>query len=238
MRDDFAEIAAYYDDLYVKPAQYRREAAKVISLIETYRLSGGKTLLDIACGTGGHMPYWRERFLATGLDLSREMLSHAVRKFPGIEFHQGNMIDFIIDRKFDALVCLYGSIGFVRTLENLKKALENFSAHMKDGAVFCLTPWSTTEEFKPRIVVDSVKHSHVNIARLENVRLKAPGLIEVDFHHLIGRDSVVTYHQYSMEIGLFSRNHYTDAIAEAGLELLDYYQGEDVPMGIFTARKK
>ncbi|GAG12742.1 unnamed protein product, partial [marine sediment metagenome] len=183
------------------------------------------------------LPYWRLRYRVTGLDISPAMLAVARRKFPDIEFHQGNMTGFNLDREFDALVCLYGSIGFVRTVENLGKALVAFAAHLKAGGVLCLTPWSTQEDFKPDIVVDSVSNAGVRIARLENVKLKEPGLVEIDFHHLVGRNGAVTYHQQTMEVGLFSRQQYTDAIGAAGLELTEYYRGKDMPMGIFVARK-
>lgn len=194
MYDEYADIAAYYDELYVKPEHYQLEAAKAAALVETYKLSGGNDLLDLACGTGGHIPYWCDPYRVTGLDLSPEMLAHAICKFPDIEFHLDDMVDFVMGREFDALVCLYGSIGFVRTLENLNRALVTFAAHLKPGGVLCLTPWSTQEEFKPKIVVDAVKHPDVRIARMENVKRKAPDLIELDFHHLVGRDGVVTYH--------------------------------------------
>lgn len=237
MDDEFADIAAYYDELYVKPEQYEREAAKASALIETYKLSDGNDLLDIACGTGGHIPYWRENYIVTGLDLSPAMLNRAIDKFPDIEFHLGNMVDFVLGRSFETLVCLYGSIGFVRTLENLNKAVSNFAAHLKPGGVLCLTPWSTQEEFKPEIIVDTMKHPHVRISRMENVKLKAPGLVEVDFHHLVGREGIVTYHTQSIEIGLFSRQQYLDALGSARLEVLEYYEGSDIPMGLFIARK-
>lgn len=238
MNDDaFADIAAYYDELYVKPEQYKAEAAKIITLIETYKLSSGNDLLDVACGTGGHIPYWRDHYRVTGLDNSREMLSRVMYKFPDIKFHLADMVDFSLGQKYDALVCLYGSIGFVRTLENLNRALFTFATHLKRGGVLCLTPWSTQEEFKPNIIVDAMKHPDIRIARMENVKRKTPDLIEVDFHHLIGRDGAVTYHTQSMVIGLFSRQQYINAISGAKLKLMEYYQGPDIPMGVFVARK-
>ncbi|HEY41370.1 MAG TPA: class I SAM-dependent methyltransferase [Dehalococcoidia bacterium] len=237
MDDEFADIAAYYDELYVKPQQYEREAAKALTLIDSYKLSDGNALLDIACGTGGHIPYWREQYTVTGLDLSPAMLNRAILKFPDVEFHLGNMVDIVLGHNFDAVVCMYGSIGCVRTLNNLKKAVSNFAVHLKPGGILCLTPWSTQEEFKPKIVVDAVKQPHVCISRMENVKFKAPGLIEVDFHHLVGRNGKVTYHTQSMEIGLFSRQQYLDALGNARLELMEYYEGSDMPMGVFVARK-
>jgi len=237
MQNDFTEMSAYYDELYVKPEEYKNEAEKTLVLIEKYRLSSGNDLLDLACGTGGHISYWRTRYTVTGLDISPEMLAIARRKFPDVAFHSGDMADFAIGREFDAMVCLWGSIGFVRTPERLNQALVTFAAHLKSGGVLCLTPWSTQEDFKPDIVVESVKHPGVRIARMENVRRKAPGLAEVDFHHLIGRDGKVTCHRQSMEIGLFSRQQYRDAIEGAGLELMEYYRGSEIRMGAFIARK-
>jgi len=237
MRDEFADFAAYYDELYLKPEKYQHEAARASVLIETYKLSYGNDLLDIACGTGGHIPYWCDRYSVTGLDLSPAMLDCAIHKFPDVEFHLGNMVDFVLEQNFDVIVCLYGSIGCVRTLDNLNKAISNFAAHLKSGGVLCLTPWSTQEEFRPDIVADVVKHPHIRISRMENVKRKAPDLVEVDFHHLIGRDGIVTYHTQSMEIGLFSRQQYLDALSNAQLELMEYYKGPDIPMGLFVARK-
>ena len=237
MDNEFAEIAAYYDELYVKPEQYRAEAVRTMALIETYKLSDGNDLLDLACGTGGHIPYWLERYRVTGLDISPEMLAHAIRKFPDIEFHLGDIADFSIDKQFAALVCLYGSIGFVRTPRWLNKALNTFAAHLKPGGVLCLTPWSTQEEFEPNIIVDAVKHPHIRIARMENVKRKSPGLVRIDFYHLIGRDGKVTCHQQSIDIGLFSHQQYVDAIVNSGMELMEYYRGPDIRMGAFIARK-
>jgi ubiquinone/menaquinone biosynthesis C-methylase UbiE len=237
MADVFEDISAYYDDLYVKPERYEREAVSAMALVEKYKLSGGNDLLDVACGTGGHVPYWRDRYRVTGLDISPSMLTHAARKFPGVEFHLGDMVDFRLGRDFDALMCLYGSIGFVRTPHNLNRALAMFALHLKPGGVLCLTPWSTQDEFRPSIVVDAVKQSHIRIARMENVKLKRPGMVEVDFHHLVGRDGEVSYHQQSIEVGLFSQQQYRDAIGRAGLELMEYSQGEDIRMGVFAARK-
>jgi len=238
MKDEWAEIATYYDDMYVKPEQYQREAARALALIEKHKTSGGNDLLDIACGTGGHIPYWRGQYTVTGVDLSPAMLAHAVRRFPDVDFHLGDMVDFALGKQFDAAVCLYGSIGIVRTPENLARAVANFGKHLKAGGVLCLTPWSTQEEFKPAIVVDAVKHPHVSVARMENVRLKSPGVIEADLHHLIGRDGAVEYHTHTFEIGLFARQQYLDAIAAAGLEMMEYYRGTDMPMGVFVARKR
>jgi hypothetical protein len=125
----------------------------------------------------------------------------------------------------------------VRTVEKLYEALFTFSTHLKPGGILCITPWSTKEEFEPKIVVDAIKHPHVRITRMENVKRKSLNLVEVNLHHLVGQKGKVTYHTQSMEIGLFSKQQYQDAINRANLELKEYYQGQDMPMGIFVALK-
>ena len=237
MTDVFADIAEYYDELYVKPKRYEREAISAMTLVEKYKLSDGNDLLDVACGTGSHIPYWKNHYRVVGLDISSSMLTHATCKFPDVEFHLGDMVDFHLGQDFDVLMCLYGSIGFVRTPENLNKALVMFTLHLKPGGVPCLTPWLTQEEFNPAIVVDVVKHPKIRIARMENVKLKGHDKVKVDFHHLVGRDGEVTYHQQSIEVGLFSQQQYHDAISTAGLQLMEHYQGRDIRMGAFVTRK-
>ena len=99
-----------------------------------------------------------------------------------------------------------------------------------------LVPWSTTETFEEKIVVDAVKQPHLKIARMENVKRKAPELVEVTFHHLIGQNGEVTYRTQSMELGLFSQEEYLSAIQGAGLELVEIYDGPAIRMGAFVGR--
>ena len=71
-------------------------------------------LLVLACGTGGHIPYFKDDYHVSGLDLSEDMLNLAREKFSDTEFYIGNLIDFQLEADFDAMICLYGSIGFVK----------------------------------------------------------------------------------------------------------------------------
>ena len=99
-----------------------------------------------------------------------------------------------------------------------------------------IVPWSTTETFEDKIVVDAVKHPHMRIARMENVKRKADDCVEITFHHLIGQNGQVKYHTQCMEMGLFSHDEYISAIEEAGLHLIEIYEGPNIRMGAFVGR--
>ncbi len=236
MYSDFKVISAYYDDLYVNGQEYAPEAAKVKELLAKHGLPAQAELLVLACGTGGHIPYFQDDYRVSGLDLSQDMLGLAREKFPGIGFHLGDLIDFNLEAEFDALICLYGSIGFVRTVDNLRASLRRMAAHLRPGGLALITPWSTVEEFQDMIVVDAVDRPGWKIARLEQVRLKEPKIVEVTFHHLLGKDNQVTYHKQSMEIGLFSREEYLTALTGAGLKVVEEYKGPDVRGGAYIGK--
>lgn len=234
LNDEWKELVTYYDELYVKPEQYQKEVQQVVTFSQQYLQSGGKTLLDVACGTGGHIKYLQDHFQVSGVDLSESMLGVARKKFSHLSFYRGNMIDFSLDKQFDIITCMYGSIGFVKTYSNLKLTLKNMARHLIPGGLVIIVPWSTTESFKEKIVVDAVKHPQIRIARMENVKQKAANLVEITFHHLIGKDGQVKYHTQRMEVGLFSNDEYISAIQEAGLQLVEIYEGPNISMGAFV----
>jgi len=237
MYSDFKVVSRYYDALYVKDEEYAPEAARVKALLSAHGVPAGGDLLVLACGTGGHMPYFREQYAVAGLDLSEDMLALARTKFPGIPFHLGDMADFRLDGRFDAMVCLYGSIGFVRTVDGLRAAMRCIADGLRPGGVALITPWSTVEEFQEMLVVDAADRPDWKIARMEQVRLKSSKLVEVTFHHLLGQGVDVEYHRQSMEIGLFTRDEYCSAMADAGLDVVEEYGGADVRGGAYIGRK-
>jgi len=234
---DFKTISTYYDALYVNDEEYSLEAARVKELLTRHGLPEQGDLLVLACGTGGHIPYFKDHYHVSGLDLSEDMLALAGSKFPGLGFHLGNLIDFELHMEFDAIVCLYGSIGFVKTVDNLRAAMKRIAAHLRPEGLALITPWSTEEDFRDIIVVDAADRPDLKIARMEQVRLKEPKRIEVTFHHLLGKNDNVTYHKQSMEIGLFSRQEYLSAMKDAGLKVIEEYTGTDVRGGAYIGKR-
>ena len=71
------------------------------------------------------------------------MLALARKKSPEIRFHFGNLINFELETDFDAMICLYGSIGFVKTVDNLRSSMERIAAQLRPDGLALITPWST-----------------------------------------------------------------------------------------------
>jgi ubiquinone/menaquinone biosynthesis C-methylase UbiE len=237
--DTFDQFAKYYDVMYYKEDIYQEESNFVIQSIRKYKLTENNRLLDIACGTGTHLKFFTPHFKVAGLDLSTEMLATARQRYPGMPFFQSDMTDFNLKEKYGVIVCLYGSIGFVQSVEDLHKALKSFSRHLDEGGVLLLTPWSTLEDFQDVIVSDQVVNPDLQIVRMEKVKRKANNTVDITYHYLIGESGEVNYYSgHHPLIRLFSLQEYEESIKQAGLEIVEVYRGAKVQMGMaYTCRK-
>ena len=84
----YSRSAIYYDLIY-SFKNYRSESEKLDEFIQQFKKTRGKTLLDLACGTGSHITYLKNWYEIEGLDINPEMLTQARRKHPEIVFHKG-----------------------------------------------------------------------------------------------------------------------------------------------------
>lgn len=227
----FFDLAEYYDAIYYDADTYEAESRLVSSLIEKHIRTPTRRLLDIACGTGTHIKYFRGRYNVSGLDLSPQMLQIAKEQHPDVHFYNLNLVDFEIDQSFDVLLCLYGSIGFVGSKQNLTLALRTFAKHVAPGGVLVLTPWSNTSDFKERIVSETRRYQGFQVSRMEKISRGANGTVDIEYHYLIGKDLSIEYYTgHHPTIGLFSLEEYQAAIIATGLEILELHRSKEIQM--------
>ena len=205
-----------YDAIYASVRDYRREAAELDRLIQE-RKAGARTLLDVACGTGAHLEHL-SGYEAEGLDLDPEMLAVARERLPNVAFHEADMADFDLGKRFDAVVCMFSSIGYVRTEERLRSATASMARHLEPGGILVVEPWLAPADWLDRhvgaVFVDEpeLKIARVNIARREgNVSI-------VEFEFLVGTPDGIERFTERHELGLFTVEQYLEAFRAASLE--------------------
>lgn len=212
----WAELAPVYDVMY-QWKDYRTESERVHQLIRTHCLSHGNTLLDVACGTGGHTRYLRDHYDITGVDLNREMLKVARRKIPGVTFLSRDMTSFNLKRRFDAVICLFSSIAYVRTYRNLKRTIACFAGHLKPGGILIIEPFFTKETFVAgSIHGGTLEADGLRISR-HNVSRRRGNLAVLDFHILLSTKKGTRYFRDTHEMALFDREKFLEIMAHAGL---------------------
>jgi ubiquinone/menaquinone biosynthesis C-methylase UbiE len=212
----FTRSAAFYDAVYAGK-DYLGEAERVSSLIRTHGRASGNTLLDVACGTGGHLAYLKHHYAAEGLDIDPNLLAIARARHPELRFHLGDMVDFDLGRTFDAVVCLFSAIGYVVTVERLHAAIAAMARHLRPGGVLLVEPWITREGY----TVGTVHALYVDRPTLKIARINVSavqGRVSIlEFHYLVGTPAGVDQFTERHELGLFTEDEYCDAAVAAGL---------------------
>lgn len=105
------------------------------------------TLLDVACGTAGHLEIFSRRFDCQGIDLSPEMLEVARRRCPTLPLQLGDMVDFNLRRTFDVVTCLFSAVAYVRTFNRLQRAVQSMAQHVRPGGLLVIEPWIDVERY-------------------------------------------------------------------------------------------
>src|SRR5436190_4742179 len=109
----FDASSEFYDLIYSTIKDYKAEVAQITNLLR--RLNPDcRAILDVACGTGEHARLLAaEGFVVDGLDLSPSFVRMARQKHPAGSFFEADMSRFDLSRKYDAVLCLFSSIGYV-----------------------------------------------------------------------------------------------------------------------------
>jgi SAM-dependent methyltransferase len=231
----FNKSYLYYDKIYAQK-DYQEETEKLKIFIQEHLLSTGNRLLDVACGTGQHIQYLSEHFDVEGLDLVPELLEIAKEKNPGTRFHQGDMMDFDLDQQYDVLTCLFSAIGYVKSLDNLGRAIAAMERHLVPGGLLLIEPWFTPSDWKTGTVhAMFIDEPELKIVRM-NTSFKEGRLSSFDFHFLIGTPEGTEHFTELHELGLFEIEETRDAFISQGLEVI--YDEEGIAgRGLYIGKK-
>ena len=210
------KTARYYNKIYAHK-DYRGEVRRLIEFINECGPASGKSLLDVACGTGLHIQYLKEHFYVEGLDICEELLEVARESNPDVAFHQGDMMSFDLGKKFDVVTCLFSSIGYAKRLEGLRLALRSMISHLLPNGLLIIEPWFPPDQWKPNTVHASfIDEPELKIARINTSFVE--GRVSVfDLHHLIGTPESTEHIVEHHELGLFETEETREIMEEEGL---------------------
>jgi SAM-dependent methyltransferase len=125
-------FAKFYDDAM---GDRSHSAQMVRSLIER-SLSGAKTVLELACGTGSVLKQLEKHYEVAGLDSSAGMLAIAKKKVPKASLHRQDMMDFRLPEKFDVILCVFDSMNHLLHFHEWKKTFRTVRRHLATGGIF------------------------------------------------------------------------------------------------------
>ncbi|MCG9128398.1 class I SAM-dependent methyltransferase [Candidatus Poribacteria bacterium] len=134
------EKFSYSYDRMMKNVNYPRWMQYIESIFDKYG-SKPRKILDLACGTGAlTLLLAAKGYEMSGFDRAIGMLEIARQKAESqdlsISFFQGDMMNFDLNQKFDAILCTYDSINYANSVEELRSTFEGVSSHLEPEGIF------------------------------------------------------------------------------------------------------
>ena len=213
----YAEAAKYYD--LIHDARGRDAAAEadlvVVELLR--RHPQARSLLDVACGTGANLPRLAERFDVAGLDVSADMLALAAERAPNVPLISGDMREFDLGRRFDAVVCLFSGIGYLVELADLQRAVATMGRHLEPGGVLMIEGWVEPEHWLGSTVhAESARSEDVAVARVSRSNRNGQ-LCEISMRYTAATSDGITTLDELHVLRLSDPAEFEEAYRRAGL---------------------
>ena len=215
----FSESAQYYDLLYATFKDYRAEAGVLAGLLRDLN-PACRTVLDVACGTGEHARLLAAAgFEVDGLDLDPAFVRIAQQKLPQRRFVVADMTAFQMEARYDAVLCLFSSIGYLKTLDRVEDALGCFADHLVPGGVMLVEPWFQPGMLTPgRVVRNTREAKGVRVSRTSRVEVEGR-LSRLHFDYEITEGDTTRHAHEVHELGLFTSSEMIDTFRRAGLSV-------------------
>ena len=234
----YERSASVYDELYSHRRDYAADAARLRDLIRA-RKPEAASLLDVACGTGRHLELLRADFDVAGVDASAEMLRIARERLPGLNLVQADMVEFDLARRFDAVTCLFSSIGYVRTEAGLRRAIANFARHLSAGGVLIVEPWLEPVAFEDgRVSLNVLSDEPLRKIAGMIVSRRDGHLSRLEMRLLIGTAGGIEEIAETHELGLFTHAQTRDAFNGAGHDVEHDPEGLMLGRGLYIGVKR
>ncbi|PMH86245.1 class I SAM-dependent DNA methyltransferase [Vibrio splendidus] len=132
----YTDLSGYYDLMCVD-IDYQAQSNCVRRLHQIFG-NGGKTHLDLACGTSPHVRHFIDfGYQSNGLDLNAPMLDIAQVRCPEANFSVQNMSSFEVAEPLDLITCFLYSIHYNDGFEKLKECVESVHRALKPEGIFC-----------------------------------------------------------------------------------------------------
>jgi SAM-dependent methyltransferase len=228
---------AYYDRIYASQGKdYAEEAKYLVDLIKLRGIGKRSTLLDVACGTGGHLFYLQKHLAVEGVDVSLDFIRIARSKLPKTKFFVGDMRTFTTGKEYNVVTCMFSSIGYMATLKQLQAAVRNMTKHVKKGGLLIIEPWFSPGQMENgRVSVTVVEEERLKLVRMNTIKVEG-NLSSFDFHYLVGTSSGTEHFVEKHRLGLHTRYEISDAFERCGLSV-EYEEKGPTGRGLYLGKK-
>lgn len=228
--------ADYYDIIY-GDKDYAAEATFVHRCIEQHGDGQVTRLLELACGSGNHaFELEKLGYQITATDYSSDLLAVAKRKAETrssqVDFRLADMRTLALDDEpFDAIYCLFDSIGYVQTNQAIADVLAGVQRHLRPGGLFIFEFWHAAamlRGYEPRREREwhtpEMRLRRVSTTKLDVVRQLAQVTYEIE---ATTNDGALTRLQETQTNRYFLVQEVAALLGSAGFEAVNWLEAYD-----------
>lgn len=213
----YSTAAEFYDLLYRDQKNYVAEAALLADTIRQENPTA-TTVLDVACGTGSHARALTDiGFRVDGVDLEPSFVERARAKCPEGDFRVADMTQLALDKRYDAVVCLFSAIGYAASRAELAVTIAGMSQHLEPGGVVIVDPWFEPGQLTHGwIAVLTGRDENLSVCRMSRTVIEGTRSI-LEFEYLIGTPDGIERRSEVHRLTLFTQAEMEEAFRTAGL---------------------
>ncbi|UCD19900.1 MAG: class I SAM-dependent methyltransferase [candidate division WOR-3 bacterium] len=207
--------------------EYREESEISVELIRKHALIEVRSLLDITCGGGKNMFYFKRHFDTHGLDISNAMLDNARKLNPECTFYQADMRDFDLRRQFDSIYMNDG-IAYITNPADLLRTFRCAYRHLLAGGVMvCYAEFCKEDLVQNKTQTSVSKTGTMEITFIENSYDPDPAdnTFEATMVYLIRDRGKLRIEQDHHVCGTFNVDVWRHSLREAGFRVIEFPKG-------------
>lgn len=227
----FCETYSNAYDLLYKNKDYEAECDFLEAIFDKYDIKV-KTILDLGCGTGGHLiPLAKRGYEVTGVDCSPYMLKHAREKMKQGdikgELIEGDICSIDLGRQFDVVIAMFAVMSYQITNERISSACRIACKHLNGSGAFIFDGWYGPGVFakRPTQTVKNVKADSREIIRFTDPSIDIfSHMVEIHFKlWVIERDRIISRENESHFMRYFFPQEMAYFLQVAGFDRVDFF---------------
>ncbi|MCC6274218.1 MAG: methyltransferase domain-containing protein [Leptospiraceae bacterium] len=160
----YTTFSAYYDSI-LSHVNHERWKNFILSEFIAQKSRNPAQIIDLGCGTGSLLSEFGELHAEKiGLDISEEMLEVARRNHPGMNFIQGNLLDFSLETKTELLLCTHDTINYLTNLKDLEEHFKCAKSNLASGGLYFFdvtSEYNLLENFHDKTMEDHLPNGRV-----------------------------------------------------------------------------
>ena len=235
----YNQLSKYIDASYRRTKNYQQEVDFILRRVGNTR----GTLIDVACGSGGHAELLSQAgFEVYAVDLNDGMLRLVKKNLPKAKVFKQDMRQLHLPVKADVLICMYNSINYNYSYDELTHTFQRFYDHLKPGGVLIFDTAFMKHTWKPGpFSVETMTTPEFEVARInKSYKKRSFGIVEIVFVVFEkGRKKIV---ETQNKIFLPDRERMIKLLKQIGFRTKVYFDFSDTKrsgtVSVFVGRKE